>query len=81
MTNRPVRISFCDKILLIKSLRLIGSILIYKPMEGGIVMARPFSTIDAKRIIERHQNIIEKMNNAVSSVEKYSTKAKDASDA
>lgn len=44
-------------------------------------MARPFSTIDAKRIIERHQNIIEKMNNAVSSVEKYSTKAKDASDA
>lgn len=44
-------------------------------------MSRPFSTTDAKRIIERHQNIIEKLNNAVSSVEKYRTKAKEASDA
>ena len=44
-------------------------------------MARPFSATDAKRIIERHQNIIEKLNNAVSSVEKYRTKAKEASDA
>ena len=44
-------------------------------------MARPFSATDAKRVIERHQNIIEKMNNAVSSVEKYRTKAKEASDA
>ena len=25
-------------------------------------MARPFSSIDAKRIIERHQNITEKLN-------------------
>lgn len=44
-------------------------------------MSRPFSATDAKRIIERHQNIIEKLNNAVSSVEKYRTKAKEASDA
>lgn len=44
-------------------------------------MARPFSATDAKRIIERHQNIIEKLNNAVSSVEKYNTKAKEASNA
>lgn len=50
-------------------------------MEGGIVMARPFNTTDAKRIIERHQNIIEKMNSAVSSVERYRAKAKEASDA
>ena len=48
---------------------------------GGIVMARLFSATDAKRIIERHQNIIEKLNNSVSSVEKYRTKAKEASDA
>ena len=38
-------------------------------------MARPFNTTDAKRIIERHQNIIEKMNSAVSSVERYRAKA------
>lgn len=44
-------------------------------------MARLFSATDAKRIIERHQNIIEKLNNSVSSVEKYRTKAKEASDA
>lgn len=44
-------------------------------------MTRPFSATDAKRIIERHQNIIEKLNNAVSSVEKYRTKAKETSDA
>lgn len=44
-------------------------------------MARPFSATDAKRIIERHQNIIEKLNNAASSVEKYRTKVKEASDA
>ena len=44
-------------------------------------MARPFNTTDAKRIIERHQNIIEKMNSAVSSVERYRAKAKEASDA
>mgnify|MGYP000425267200 CR=1 FL=1 len=37
-------------------------------------MARLFSATDAKRIIERHQNIIEKLNNSVSSVEKYRTK-------
>ncbi len=46
-----------------------------------MAMARPFSTIDAKRIIERHQSIIEKMNSAVSSVERYRAKAKEASDA
>lgn len=50
-------------------------------MEEGIVMARPFSATDAKRIVERHQNIIEKLNSAISSVEKYRTKAKEASDA
>lgn len=44
-------------------------------------MARPFSSTDAKRIIERHQRTIEKLDNAVSSVEKYRTKAKDASEA
>ena len=44
-------------------------------------MARPFSAADAKRVIERHQNTIEKLNNVVSSEEKYRTKAKDASDA
>ena len=44
-------------------------------------MARPFSATDAKRIIERHQNIIGKLNNAASSVEKYRTKVKEASDA
>ena len=44
-------------------------------------MARPFSATDARRIIERHKNIIEKLNTAVSSVEKYRAKAKEASDA
>lgn len=44
-------------------------------------MARPFTSAEAKRIIKRHQNIIDKLNSAVSSVEEYRTKAKDASDA
>lgn len=44
-------------------------------------MARPFSATNAKRIIERHQNIIEKLNNAASAVEKYRTKVKEASGA
>ena len=44
-------------------------------------MARPFSTTDAKRVISQHQNIIEKLNRAVSSVEKYRINVKEASDA
>lgn len=44
-------------------------------------MARPFSSTDAKRVIERHKNIIKKMNSVISSVEKYRIKAKEASDA
>lgn len=60
---------------------LIRQNLIYNTTEGCMAMARPFSTIDAKRIIERHQSIIEKMNSAVSSVERYRAKAKEASDA
>ena len=44
-------------------------------------MTRPFSATDARRIIERHKNIIEKLNTAVSSAEKYRTKAQEASDA
>ncbi len=44
-------------------------------------MARPFSSIDAKRVIEWHQNIIEKLNGAVSCEEKYRKKVKHASDA
>lgn len=43
-------------------------------------MARPFDTTDAKRVIEWHHNIIEKLNNTVSSVDKYHTKVKEASD-
>ena len=43
-------------------------------------MARPFSTTDAKRVISQHQNIIEKLNRAVSSVEKYRINVKEASD-
>ncbi len=43
-------------------------------------MARPFSTIDAYRLIKGHKNIIKKMNNAVSSVEDYRIKVKEASD-
>lgn len=44
-------------------------------------MARPFSSIDAKRVIEWHQNIIEKLNGVVSCEEKYRKKVKHASDA
>ncbi len=44
-------------------------------------MARPFSSTDAKRVIKLHQNIIQKLNDAVSSEEKYRTKIKEASDA
>ena len=43
-------------------------------------MARPFSSIDAKRVIEWHQNIIEKLNGAVSCEEKYRKKVKHSSD-
>ncbi len=44
-------------------------------------MARPFSSIDAKRVIEWHQNIIEKLNGVVSCEEKYRKTVKHASDA
>ena len=43
-------------------------------------MARPFGSADAKRVIEWHHNIIEKLNNIVSSVDEYRTKVKEASD-
>lgn len=44
-------------------------------------MARPFSSIDAKRVIEWHQSIIEKLNGVVSCEEKYRKKVKHTSDA
>lgn len=44
------------------------------------MMARPFSPNEAKRIIESHQKTIEKLNNAVSSVETYRAKVKETSD-
>lgn len=44
-------------------------------------MARPFSTTDAKRIINDHREIIEKLTSADSSVQNYRTEIKQASDA
>lgn len=44
-------------------------------------MARPFSPADAKRVIDQHHKTIEKLNSAVSSVDKYRAKVKEASDA
>lgn len=43
-------------------------------------MARPFSATDAKRVIQRHQNIINQLNITVSSAEKYRNQVKEASD-
>lgn len=43
-------------------------------------MARPFSATDAKRVIQRHQNIIKQLNIAVSSADKYRDQVKEASD-
>jgi SNF2 family DNA or RNA helicase len=44
-------------------------------------MARPFSTSDAKRLIDAHLQLIRKLECAESSVEKYSVKIKESSDA
>ena len=44
-------------------------------------MARPFSSSDARRLVQRHQNIIEKLHNAESSVEKHRSRVKEAADA
>lgn len=44
-------------------------------------MARPFSLTDAKRVIDQHHKTIEKLNSAVSSVDKYRARVKEASDA
>lgn len=44
-------------------------------------MARPFSSSDARRLVQRHQNIIEKLHNAESSVEKQRARVKEAADA
>lgn len=44
-------------------------------------MARPFSPTDAKRVIDQHHKIIKKLNYAVSAVDKYRAKVKEASDA
>lgn len=44
-------------------------------------MARPFSTTDAKRIIDEHRKLIEKQNIVCYSVEKYREEIKNASDA
>lgn len=43
-------------------------------------MARPFSATDAKRVIQRHQNIIKQLNIAVSFADKYRDQVKEASD-
>lgn len=44
-------------------------------------MARPFNATEAKKIIERHNKIIEKLNCAEASVEKYRERVKEASEA
>lgn len=44
-------------------------------------MARPFNAAEAKKIIERHNKIIEKLNCAEASVEKYRERVKEASEA
>ena len=43
-------------------------------------MARPFSATDAKRVIQRHQNIIKQLNIAVSFADRYRNQVKEASD-
>lgn len=44
-------------------------------------MARPFSTTDAKRIVDEHRRLTEKLNAASASVDKYREEIKKASDA
>ena len=44
-------------------------------------MARPFSSTDAKRLLEWHHKTIEKLSRTESSTEKYREKVKEASDA
>ncbi len=44
-------------------------------------MARSFSPADAKRVLERHQSIFEKLNGAEAYVEKYRENVKKASEA
>lgn len=44
-------------------------------------MARSFSPADAKRVLERHQSILEKLNGAEAFVEKYRESVKKASEA
>ena len=44
-------------------------------------MARSFSPADAKRVLERHQSIFEKLNGAEAYVEKYRESVKKASEA
>ncbi len=43
-------------------------------------MARPFSATDAKRVIQRHQNIIKQLNIAVPFADKYRDQVEEASD-
>ena len=44
-------------------------------------MARPFSPVDAKRILERHDNALEKLNSAQALADKYRESVKKASEA